>query len=440
MINNEFPKVLLIVKNRVNTIDSSSMALRNWFSDWPKDAIAQIYSNDSTFTEENQFIENGYRIDFRDRNLGIFFSYLKSKTENKHVPLISAKSKKKSFKSSALKYFSDLVVRSGLWEIIFHPKMSDDLKKWIIEYNPDILFVQGADISFMKLPLMINKEFNIPICFNIVDDWVEHLYTNGFLSEYMTAVTRSEFNKLLNKSDLNYVIGRQMQQEYIRRYKKPFSILMQCADPQKYNIQLDSVPLWKDSVIKILYSGSLALNRWKAIIDLSKAVHLLNKKGIRFEINVYSNFTPDEAVDLSTLYGVNIYSAVPDNKMPQLLAESHILFLPESFDEEYREYIKYSVSTKCHLYMMASRVILAYGPPDVSTISYAKSDQWAAVVDQQSIDLLEEKLLSICLKSELREKYLINAKNALCKNHLKEIVSSRLKDDLTTLASKVENE
>ncbi|MEG0618986.1 MAG: hypothetical protein RSD36_15795 [Terrisporobacter sp.] len=440
MINNEFPKVLLIVKNRVNTIDSSSMAIKNWFSDWPKNSIAQIYSNDSTSTQENQFIENGYRIDSRDRNLGVFFSFFKSKTENKNIALILNKPKKKSFKENILKYFSDLIVRSGIWEIIFPPKMSDDLKKWIIEYSPDVLFVQGADISFMKLPLIINKEFNIPICFNIADDWVEHLYTNGFLSQYMMAVTRSEFNKLLNESDLNYVIGEKMKLEYIKRYNKPFSTLMQCADPQKYNIQLDNELSWKDSVIKILYSGSLALNRWKAIIDLSKAVHLLNKKGMRFEINVYSNFTPDEAVDLFMLYGVNVYPAVQDDKMPQLLAESHILFLPESFDDEYKEYIKYSVSTKCHLYMMASRIILAYGPPDVSTISYAKSDQWAVVADQQSINLLEEKLLSIFLNSELREQYLINAKNALCKNHLKEVVSKRLKNDLSTLVSKVENE
>ena len=440
MINNEFPKVLLIVKNRVNTVDSSSMALRNWFSDWPKDSIAQIYSNDSTFNQENPFIENGYRIDFRDRNLGIFFSFLKSKTEKKHVPLLAVRSNGNSLKVNILKCFSDIVIKSGIWEIIFAPKISQDLKRWILDYKPDVLFVQGADISFMKLPLMINKEFGIPICFNIADDWVEHIYKNGFLSDYMMMVTRSTFKELLNISALNYVIGEQMKLEYMKRYNKPFSTLMQCADPQKYNIQLDNDPSWKDNVIKILYSGSLALNRWKAIIDLSKAVQRLNKKGMRFEINVYSNFMPDEAADLFTLDEVNIYSAVPDNKMPQLLAESHILFLPESFDDEYREYIKYSVSTKCHLYMMASRIVLAYGPPDVSTISYAKSDQWAAVVDQQSIDLLEEELLSICLKSELREKYLINAKNALCKNHLKEIVSSRLKDDLITLASKVENE
>lgn len=440
MINNEFPKVLLIVKNRVNTIDSSSMALRNWFSDWPKDSIAQIYSNDSTSIQENQFIENGYRIDYRDRNFGIIFSFLKSKTEKKHAPLIFAKPNSKSLKGSILRYFSDIVIKSGLWEVIFSPKISEDLKRWILEYKPDVLFVQGADISFMKLPLMINKEFNIPICFNIADDWIEHLYKTGFFSNYMMKVARSEFRELLNISALNYVIGEQMQLEYTNRYNKPFSTLMQCADPQKYNIQLDNNPSWNDSVIKILYSGSLALNRWKAIIDLSKAVQRLNKKGMRFEINVYSNFTPDEAADLFTLYGVKMYSAVQDDKMPQLLAESHILFLPESFDDEFREYIKYSVSTKCHLYMMASRIVLAYGPSDVSTISYAKSDQWAVVVDQQSIDLLEDKLLSICLSSELRELSLNNAKEALRKNHLKENISNRLKDDLTTLVLKVENE
>ena len=40
----DFPKVLIIVKTLINDIDSGGASLRNWFKEWPREHLAQLYS------------------------------------------------------------------------------------------------------------------------------------------------------------------------------------------------------------------------------------------------------------------------------------------------------------------------------------------------------------------------------------------------------------
>ncbi len=440
-LNGDYPNVLFVVKSKVNSIDSTGMSIRNWFHDWPRERLGQIYS--SIVCEESSFVERGFQLGVNERRFGRIFFVLKSSPLN-----VAAMPYQRSVLSSygflnrlasivrpVVKKLSFLLINTGLWELLFPPRLSPELKQWIMDFKPDVMFVQGCDISFMRLPLLIKKEFNIPICFDVVDDWVKHLYSETLLATTMQPIVQKEFQALMVASDLCYAIGPSMSSEYTQRYGVDFKILMQCADHLRYPVRLPKASeSWKE--INIVYSGSLGLNRWQGIMDLSKAAEILVLKGFNVMINVYAPYVPDEAQQLRLAFSVRLYDALPDDEMPALLTSADILFLPESFDLNFREYIKFSISTKAHLYMMSGQVSLVYGPVEVGTVDYARKSGWAYVVDQPSSELLSEAVYSIATDANMRRALIDAAKTTAMDNHAEKVVRKKLKDDLCRLVVK----
>ena len=43
-MSTKFPKVLIIYNSRINMADQHGVSIREWFADWPKEYLAQIYS------------------------------------------------------------------------------------------------------------------------------------------------------------------------------------------------------------------------------------------------------------------------------------------------------------------------------------------------------------------------------------------------------------
>ena len=434
-----YPRVLVVVKSKINSTDSTGVSIRNWFYDWPNENIGQIYSGGVCGEGESSFIKREFQLGVSERRLGRFFFALKgSSLSLSAMPYKQSKSESKGLKRLIKPLLTKLgkwLINTGLWELLFPPQISPELRRWIMAFKPDVIFVQGGDISFMRLPVLIKKEFGIPICFNVVDDWVRHLYKGTVFSPILQPIVAKEFWHLMVESDLRYVIGFMMASEYESRYGFQFKTLMQCADPSRYPTRQFKEQMDFKS-IRIVYSGSLALKRWQGILDLSLAVKALTIRGLNISIDVYSPFVPDDAVQLCSAFAVKLHNALPDSDMPALLASADILFLPESFDDEFREYIKFSISTKAHLYMMSGQVTLVYGPLEVCTINYAKRDGWAYVVDEPKTELLEQAVYQILANADLRYSLIEKAEKVSKNNHVDKTVRKQVKEDICMLAFK----
>lgn len=428
-----FPRVLIVAKSKIGDIDSAGGALRNWFREWPRDRLAQIFSGVPTGGGAD-FCGSNFLLGAEERRLGrLFFALKRSRLADGALPGRSRPQAEGdgAWARRAARRAGEVLVETGLWELMFPPKLSGRMRAWLDAFRPDVLFTQGADISFMRLPLMIGREYRLPIHFDVVDDWVEHLYGGSWAGPLVRPAVQRAFRDLLRASACRYTIGEAMAEAYRARYGVPFRVLMQCDDPDRFS---EAIPARTrgPGEVEIVYSGSLALNRWKALMDLAEACEACRSRGLNARVTAYVTFVPEEASALRHDRNVTLKEAVPDAEVPGVLKGADILFLPESFDPRYREYVKLSVSTKAHLYMLSGRPSLVYGPPGLGTIEYARQRGWGLVVDQQGQAHLADAIERLVYDPSRRQELVARGREVAARNHAGPSVREDLRESLVS--------
>ncbi|MEF2154765.1 glycosyltransferase [Luteimonas sp. FXH3W] len=376
--------------------DGASLSIRNWFHDAFPSNIAQIYSGGAV-TETPAFPT--HRLGAADRRFGRVFSLLKGqaqKAEELHESVCVGEAQKTKLNGLIMEIprrLGKLILSMGIWEIVFKPRISPELDKFIQDFAPDVVVAQGFDLGFTWLPVQIHEQFGVPITTIIVDDWEPYLYRDAPRFLGMRGVVRRAFVRLLRKSDRRYCISAQMAREYGERYGLPFEVLMQTDHRRLLNS--GRAKTFDPCRFVVAYSGSLGLKRWEGLRDLADALATLSKQGVSGELRVYAPSLPAEAVSLQRHHMVKLFPHLPDAQVLPVLSEADVVFLPESFDNAICKYIRLSVSTKAHLYMMTGAVPLVYGPAGIGTVEYARYEKWGMVVSEQGAEGLIGALRSI---------------------------------------------
>lgn len=436
-----YPKVLIVTKSQIGDIDSAGAALRGWFGDWPRDHLAQVYSG--VPAGGKLFCERNLQLGPEERRLGRVFSWLKeSGLGDGALPFrkaaATAGTRRQGFLARVKRAVGLILIESGLWELVFSPRLSSRLRNFIEDFKPDVLFAQGCDITFMRLPLLIEAYYGTPVHFDVVDDWVTHLYRRSILGPTMNSVVARTFQRLARVSARRYCIGHLMAEEYRSRFGMDFTPLLQCDNPERFAAARSRYRTESLKCTEIVYSGSLALRRWEALLDLADACERARASGRNVSIIAYVPFVPPEAVDaLGAAHCLELRPAVPDAEVPRILSGADILFLPESFDPSMREFIRLSVSTKCHLYMMSGRPSLVYGPPGIGTVEYARNQGWGMVVDQRGPQGLKRAIEALQDDPAAVGKLLAEARNVAAAHHSAPIVREELRLSLLGAIPKV---
>jgi glycosyltransferase involved in cell wall biosynthesis len=181
-----------------------------------------------------------------------------------------------------------------------------------------------------------------------------------------------------------------------------------------------------DAVLSIIYSGSLGLGRWNSIIDLCNAAKLLETQGFKIMITVFATLIPSEAVNkLREKDNLQILPGPSHEELPSYLKGADILFLPETFDPVKADEIRLSISTKAHFYMMSEKPILVYASPITGIVEYAKDEEWACVVEEQSLNKLSQAILKLITNNEYRKSLTNKGLEVVEKNHSQDIVRER---------------
>ncbi len=434
----KWPRVLIITKTRLNDVDSAGASLRNWFRDCPRESLAQLYSG--VLAETGFFCSGEYKLERSDRRFGDLFFRIKRSDVGISMQPISAQPSQTNRRPLArllqglVAQFGHWFLHTGLWEILFPVRVSPQMQNWLEGFRPQVLYVQGFDISFMRLPLAIHKKYGTPICLHIVDDWPEKLYSGTLLSPIVRRVVRKYFHRLLASSQLRLTIGTLMQAEYVKRYGLPFQTMMQCDEPARF-ASIGISDSQRPQTLSIVYSGSIALGRWQAILDLARAIQGLQINGVDVEIRVYAPFMdPEMRHSAVALPNLIMAGMLHDRDVVGTFTNADLLFLPESFDEEVRSYTRLSVSTKAHLYMFSRRPILVYGPREIGVVDYAISGGWAYVVAERSETQLRSAVEQLLSDAGLQSMLIDRASEVAARNHDAAVVRHRFGQLLSELA------
>ena len=418
MIYTTQPKVLIIYNSRIHDFDQHGISLRGWFKNWDKNNLAQIYSGYEI--NENLFCKKTYKIQSCDRRFGFIFNFLRKKDiiSNQLSKIKSCKNEIEilSIKTIIVKKVTNFIIESGLWEIIFKIRISKEMQKFILNFSPDIIYCQGYSISFIELPYLISKKYNIPICFQTGDDWPKYLYSNSPISFLIRPYVVSITKKLITNSILCFANGEEMAEVFKIRYQKFFYINMMGDDIKRYpkSILKDS----KKKNYEILYTGNLGSGRTESVYDIISIVEKLNKQNLKISLKIFATTFPSDFIN-QTYNNENIIllEAPSHNLLPIELSRADILLIPESFSKSQSESISLSISTKAHLYMYSKVPILIYAPKNTGISKYAKKYNFGLIVDERSPDELEKAILNLLFDKNLRDYYINNSIDTAHKNH-----------------------
>lgn len=397
-IEHYYPRVLVVSLTKVKAEDPVNLIFRTQFGQWPKERIAQIYSGEPR--GEGDFFGHYYKLQPVDRLFGRLFKRMRDPVfeatmalgEIEQPRIMAKKSPLRRFAQSLRKRGATWLVRSGLWEVFFHVRLSKPMAHFVQEFRPDVIFCLGYTLGFTTLPLLLARRFRLPVCFQTTDDWTQGTYGRspvGWLLRYRA-------RKLIVGAVVRMAFGAKMQQEYRRRYGVPFEVTYHCDDPNRF----PEYAVLPGRRCRIIYTGGLSLRRHEAIQDLLNAARQTSRLAAGFEICVYSYGIPKDMPDaLLHAPEVKFFPLPSHEQLPATLAEASLLLLPESFTES-RQEIEYSISTKAHLYMMSRRPVLVYGPAYSGIVGYALQEGWGLVVAERSAAKLSEALTELLSGSE----------------------------------------
>lgn len=402
------PRVLVVALGKINKIDAynNGLFLRNLFLErWAKESVVQIFSSGDN--GDSGYFKDYYCLGPNDRVLGSWFYSTKgsdvsgvlNKSVNRNVGFV--RRLWMEMKSGLL----GLAVGSGLYELIFRPKLSKELLSWVGAFKPDVIFAQGYNLTFSWLPLMIQKETGAKLAVLTTDDWPTYLYS-GLLGEpkafrwFVRPFVKSAANTLFKCADIPCAFGRPMAEEYLRRYGRSFHVFDHSDDPRRFNVDSNYVRGVSESRT-IVAIGTFNEFRCPLLLDANQACEILATVGVAAKIVVYSSAIHSDFVD--RIMAAKFIEVRPDpghTKLPSCLASAEILLLTEGFDANFVRAIELSVSSKSHLYMFSRRPIVVYGASQAGVVKYAKEFGWAQVLDERSPQRLADIFFNLMARDD----------------------------------------
>lgn len=398
----KYPKVLVIALGRINAKDSynNGLFLRNLFgNELPRDNVAQIFSSGDN--GDSGFFGNYYCLGSCDRIFGGIFYRLKPTTKE-YFPNLTIKPNKNEtnrvmdwFKRKVNEYFVD----TGLYELIFRPKLSKEMMAWVNDFNPDIILAQGYNLTFTWLPLMLKRKTGAKLAVLTTDDWPSYLYS-GMLAEsvifrwMIRPVVNRAAQRFFSNADIPFAFGSPMAEEYKSRYGRDFLVINHADDPARF---IAAVPrrIRKEG-LTIVAMGTFNQYRLPLLLDANRACEVLNRIGFDVRLLVISSFIATDGYnDLLASKYIDILPDPGNDQLPSFLIGADAFLLAEGFDPGFVSAIELSISTKAHLFMFSKKPIVVCADGRTGISQYAKKFAWAAVVSKRDVGELVKVFTAI---------------------------------------------
>lgn len=322
--------------------------------------------------------------------------------------------------------------RDIIWS--FKNWISPELKEFVDDFNPDIIFAPFLDTKYLNEMLIFLKEYTSkPL---IVYAWDDVYTLNQFSFSPFYWINRLDQRRKLKKvADISlemYTISKIQQQEYSKLFNKDCKLLYKGYkfdnDP-KFN-RINSKP------IKFVFTGNIAQSRWKTLAQIGEALRIINKDEVKAQLIIYSNSPINnkirKAFDIEG--SVLFKGAVPNSQVNKIQQEADVLVHVESFDKKEKLKVRMSFSTKLVDYFNSSKCIFAVGSIDVASIDYLLKND-AAIVSTSKNEIITN-LRKIIENKSVIEEYNRKAWECGKRNHNIDDIQKMLYKTLNYIAQK----
>lgn len=436
-------RVLVFSHNAFSKTQNNGKTLESFFQQWDKDKLAQLYlqpeTPDFSFCH-NYYCMSDYEVlnfylahgkighpveqaenDDNMINLGAAVGKLytqKAQDRGNRTGLNAYIHKKFVNRSPAFVLAREIMWKHAAWN-------SDQLTKWIKQFNPNILFFQGSSCCFAyEVAQTICTVFQIPLILELTDDYT--YYTNK-LSPFEW-INKHKYLKALQygiqQAKSTITISSYMKDEYSHRFGGNYTVMLNAvSDPM--------IPSkTQEDAISMIYAGNISINRWKTLLAIGLALDIINRSDEAFSVKLYV-YTPNKPEDeilhqFAKSDSIVFGGSLNTEEIKDCMKTADYLVHVESFDKKMRQITRLSISTKIPEYLAANRCIFAVGPTDVASMKYLSENHVAITSNSSDPENIAHALLQVLQNHNSYELCVANARNLFKTSHRSDDASSMI--------------
>ena len=361
-------KKVLIFGQTFNDFSGGGITLTNLFKEWPKEALAVLSYPFMLHNSSTDVCQNYYQIGNEELTWRFPLSLVKQKfpsgkieiRSTGRVPVLGEAKNVRNYISS------NIVIPILRWTGLIHCAsflhLSQKLKNWLSEFNPDIIYIQISNRESINFAIELIDYIRIPSVIHMMDDWPSTISAPGPFRNYWHKRIDRDLRLLLDKINIHLSISNAMSNEYSKRYGKAFTAFHNPVDLENYS---DLHEIKKDigKQFRILYLGRVGIANEKSIFRFASFISSYKPDEAIVTFDIYTKDINNYYIrGLNKLEGVNVHGPINHNQIQLLLHRYDLLLLPLDFTRPSLKFSRLSIPTKASEYMMSGRPILVFAP------------------------------------------------------------------------------
>ncbi len=373
----ENKKILIISHNIIDSSNNVGKTVISLIKKWPSDLTYSIYLRSEV--RETMHCYESFRITDKDilKNSLVL-------SPNNCGSIIKREDTKKTENNNAYAYRvgnKRFPIISLTRDILWHKKSwgTKSFKEWILKISPDlILFVPNDYTLAFEIAEYVKDLTHSPMITFFTDDSFYYGYKTGVIDSLRRKWLLKLGRKIVSKSEGIICASTLMQREYKSIFGRESEVFGNCVE---LSSPLPSTKKDKNTFV-FSYVGNLHSNRWQSLLDIGKCLDIMNSvSNVHYSIDVYSASDLGESIlnKLKSVDSITMKGAIPPSKVKIIQELSDALVHIEAFDYKSKLSTRLSMSTKIFEYMARNVPIFAYGPEDISSISFLQDHDFACV-------------------------------------------------------------
>lgn len=437
-----FPRVL-IFHQTFNDFSGGGITLTNLFKGWPIDTIAVVSKVEMmegiTFDVCDTYYELGaeeYRFLFplnliqRKSNSGLITS-----AATAGVPLSSQRLGLRD--KFVNRIFFPMMHWFGLFHLLSRISLTQNLKDWLAEFKPDILYIQADKLSSLMYANMLCDYIKIPSAVHVMDDWQSRVNEKSLFGKYWRKRIDKEFRELLNKVDIHLSICDAMSVEYRKRYNKPFIAFHNPIEIDKWLPYIKADFLLNRKNVTILYTGRIGIGITESLLDVATAIDLMNDGEVNIKLHIQTPSKRQTITDLLQNFKcVSINPYVEYSQIPEITSKADILLLANDFSKEGINFLRFSMPTKASEYMISGTPVLVYAAKETAVSKFFREHECGYCLTQQNKEEIIKAIRFMIDNEDYRKKISQNAIEIAKENFNSEKVRYKFQGLLKSLYKK----
>lgn len=377
---------------------ATSRAFDSYFHRWPREKLAQIFSNPNTPPRGHcgrlyQITDRALlrRWFFPGARVGRALRFEELEERKADLSPVTQSLYALGSRKNSLVY----LLRGLLWrERFWH---TAELDAWLEEFRPECVFLSFSDDFFIpRIALYAAEKFGIPILSSIGDDY--YYNKEGSLSplyRFYKARYRALIRRVFAHGGSAIFIDDKIRDKYNAEFGLNGRTVHLASEQRRREFRpIDT------AAPKIRYFGNLRLGRNRTLAAIANALGRIDPG---YRVEVWSNETDRSVLRVLTEHpGIRFHGAVPYEEVQRLTAESDILLLAEGFGQRDVDTVRYSLSTKTADAIASGAAVFACGHRETGAMEYcAKS---GCVTTCTELSQAEEALRELIFDKALQKR------------------------------------